>query len=145
VHLNNEAHRSEHSLEVQLPFLQTVLSHFSLVPIVIGSATMDEVAQVLRELWDGDDTLIVVSSDLSHFLDYATARGVDSESAHSIEHCDTAQLDGRRACGYRGIQGLLQVAQEQHLHIKTIDLKNSGDTTGDLSRVVGYGSFVVYA
>lgn len=144
VHLNDEAHRREHSLEVQIPFLQTVLGRFSLVPIAIGLTSVEEVAGVLRHLWDGDDTLIVVSSDLSHFLDYPNARGMDSETSHYIEHFELEQLDGQRACGYRGIQGLLRIAQEQQLHVKTIDLRNSGDMTDERGPVVGYGSFVAY-
>lgn len=144
VHLLAQAHRREHSLEVQLPFLQMVLGEFSLVPFTVGQATEDEVADVLEHVWDSDEVLVVVSSDLSHFYDYWTARGIDSETSRIIERCQWNQLTGDRACGYRGIRGLLKVAEARHLSVKTIDLRNSGDTAGSEDRVVGYGSFVVY-
>jgi AmmeMemoRadiSam system protein B len=144
VHVLDEAHRSEHSLEVQLPFLQMVLGEFSLVPLVIGQATPHEVAEVTEHLWGGDETLVVVSSDLSHYHDYWTARSLDSETSHLIERCQWQQLTGERACGYCGIRGLLQVAKAHGLHVKTIDLRNSADTAGNKDQVVGYGTFVAY-
>ena len=144
VHLLDEAHEHEHSLEVHLPFLQIVLREFALVPLSIGDASADEVAGVLELLWNEMETLIVVSSDLSHYYDYATARRIDSETAHLIERCQWQQISSQRACGYAGICGLLKVAQAHNLQVTTVDLRNSGDTAGPKNRVVGYGSFVVY-
>jgi AmmeMemoRadiSam system protein B len=144
VHVLDEAHRAEHSLEVHLPFLQMTLNEFSLVPLAVGHTTVDAVAEVLELLWGEAETLIVVSSDLSHYHDYTTARGLDSETAHLIERCDWGQVGGERACGHAGIRGLLKVAKQHGLRVKTVDLRNSGDTAGPRDRVVGYGSFVVF-
>lgn len=143
VQMLDEAHRREHSLEVQLPFLQIVLREFSLVPLAVGEATAEEVAEVLEHLWDGDALLIVISSDLSHYHDYRTARGIDSETSKMIERCEWERISGERACGCGGIRGLLQVAKARGLHVKSVDLRNSGDTAGTKDQVVGYGSFAV--
>ncbi len=121
-----------------------VLGDFSLVPFTVGQATDDEVAGVLEHFWDIDGVLIVVSSDLSHYHDYWTARGIDSETSRMIERCQWKQLSVDRACGHRGVRGLLNLAKAHHLHVKTVDLQNSGDAGGSEDRVVGYGSFVVY-
>lgn len=144
VHVLDQAHRREHSLEVQLSFLQMVLREFSLLPFAVGRATVDEVAEVLDYLWDDQATLIVVSSDLSHYHHYWTARSIDSETSQMIERCQSEQLNAARACGYCGIRGLLKVSKARGLKVKTVDLRNSGDTIGTKDRVVGYGSFVVY-
>ncbi len=144
VHLTDEAHQDEYSLEVQLPFLQMTLREFSIVPLAVGQSNASEVADVFELLWDDAETLVVVSSDLSHFHDYATARGIDSETSHVIERCQARQLNADRACGYAAIGGLLKVAKRRELHVKTIALQNSGDTAGSKERVVGYGSFIVY-
>ena len=143
VHVLDAAHQQEHSLEVQLPFLQVVLGEFSLVPFTVGRATTDEVADAVELLWK-DDTLIVISSDLSHYHTYGTARSMDSATAHDIEHCQWELLNGERACGYCGIRGLLKVAKARGLKVRTVDLRNSGDTAGSREQVVGYGSFVVH-
>jgi AmmeMemoRadiSam system protein B len=140
---SDEAHEFEHSLEVQLPFLQTVLNDFKLVPIVAGDATTDEVCQALELFYDDADTLIVISSDLSHYHDYATAQRLDSETSRKIENLQYQQLDYDSACGRVGISGLLALAQKKSRQIQTIDLRNSGDTAGDKSRVVGYGAYVI--
>jgi len=142
VHLLDEAHRQEHSLEVQLPMLQVCLDNFSLVPLVIGLASASEVAEVIGPFWN-DKTLLVVSSDLSHYHDWQTARAIDSETSRLIERCQWQQLDGKRACGYGGIRGLLKFAEEHHLRVESVDLRNSGDTQGGKDRVVGYGSYVI--
>lgn len=144
VRVFDEAHRREHSLEVQLPFLQMILGKFALAPFAVGQTTPDEVAELLEDLWGGDETVIVVSSDLSHYHDYWEARRIDSETSHMIERCHGEQLSGERACGYCGIRGLLKVAKSRGLHVKTVDLRNSGDTAGSKEQVVGYGSFVAY-
>ncbi len=143
VRLYDRPHVQEHSLEVQLPFLQVCLSEFVLVPVVVGEATADEVAELVLRLWD-EQTLVVVSSDLSHYLDYWTARTVDAETTKLIETLQWNRLTGERACGYRPVSGLLKACAERGLRVKTVDLRNSGDTAGDRSQVVGYGSYVVH-
>jgi AmmeMemoRadiSam system protein B/AmmeMemoRadiSam system protein A len=134
-----QAHAAEHSLEVQLPFLQRLLPDFRLVPLAVGSATTEEVAQVLDRLWGGDETLIVISSDLSHFLPYATARAVDRATVEQVLRLDEA-LDHEQACGATPINGLLRVARRRGLRAELLDLRNSGDTAGDRRRVVGYAA-----
>lgn len=137
------AHEREHSLEVHLPFLQAVLSEFRLVPIAAGKAEPEEVAQVIERLWDGSETLFVVSSDLSHYHDYDTAQRLDCETSRAIEELRWDELRGERACGYVPLCGLLKVAGAHGLQVRTIDLRNSGDTAGPRDQVVGYGAFVV--
>lgn len=139
----DEAHRLEHSLEVQLPFLQTLLPEFKLIPIVAGDAKPEELSSVLKMFWERPDTLIVISSDLSHFHDYETAKQLDAETSNHIENLEYEQLDYQSACGRVPVCGLLALAREKSLTVKTIDLRNSGDTAGDKSRVVGYGAYVV--
>ena len=134
------AHAQEHSLEVQLPFLQTVLGDFSLLPLAVGDASPQAVAQVLERLWGGDETLIVVSSDLSHYLPYADARRIDAQTAQAIVDLDAA-IDHRQACGATPINGLLLAVRAHGLQAELCDLRNSGDTAGDRTRVVGYGAF----
>lgn len=138
-----QAHTLEHSLEVHLPFLQTVLDAFKLIPIVAGDAEPAQVASVLERLWGGDETLLVVSSDLSHYHDYATARQRDHETSRLIEALRFDEIVGDAACGKIGVNGLLKLLRDKGLSIKTIDLRNSGDTAGDKVRVVGYGAYVV--
>lgn len=141
VHLLEQAHAFEHSLEVHLPFLQAVLEAFSLVPLVVGDADAGEVAEVLDRVWDGPETLVVVSSDLSHYHDYATARGLDRETATRIESLARDPIDGAHACGCHPINGLLAAARKRGLQGHLLDLRNSGDTAGSRDRVVGYGAF----
>jgi len=138
----DEAHRQEHSLEVQLPFLQTVLGEFLLVPLVVRDATAEQVGAVLNALWGGPETCFVISSDLSHYLRYPEAQLADRDTAHAIEALDWAGLKGQQACECRAVRGLLKVAQERGLYGRTVDLCNSGDTAGRRDRVVGYGAFV---
>lgn len=135
-------HAQEHSLEVHLPFLQVVLGDFSVVPLVVGDATDDEVAEVLDVLWGGPETLIVISSDLTHYLDYDTARRIDAQTSSAIEHLDAAGIGREQACGRVPVRGLLTLARRKGLRARTLDLRNSGDTAGDKSRVVGYGAWV---
>lgn len=144
VRRHDAAHAPEHSLEVQLPFLQVVLEDVSIVPLLAGDATAGEVAEVLDVLWGGEETVIVVSSDLSHYHDYATACTVDLETARAIEALDPAALHGRRACGYTAIRGLLETARRRTVEIQRLDLKNSGDTAGPRDHVVGYGAWAFY-
>jgi len=133
------AHAAEHSLEVHLPFLQRLLGDFLLVPLVVGDATAEEVAEVLERLWGGDETLIVVSSDLSHYLPYDTARHVDSGTIDHLLRLE-AKLDHEQACGATPINGLLLAARRKGLTAELLDLRNSGDTAGDRRRVVGYAA-----
>jgi len=135
------AHAAEHSLEVQLPFLQRVLGPFRLVPLAVGAATHAVVADVLDELWGGADTLIVISSDLSHYYDYATATRLDADTAAAIETLHPERLDTESACGRIPVGGLLIAAQRRGLRGRLLDLRNSGDTAGPREEVVGYGAF----
>jgi len=137
------AHRDEHCLEVQLPFLQRILGDFTLVPLLVGDAGPDEVATVLERLWGGPETLIVISSDLSHYHDYATARRMDASAAAAIETFDLQGLGRDQACGRLPILGLLAAARRHGLSIHRLDLRNSGDTAGTRDQVVGYGSWVL--
>ena len=141
--VDDAVHADEHSLEVQLPFLQTVLGDFSLLPLAVGNASPDEVAEVLERLWGGAETLIVVSSDLSHYLPYAAAQSSDARTARDIASL-TPTLDHQQACGASPINGLLLAARRHHLQAEALDLRNSGDTAGDKARVVGYGAFAFH-
>jgi hypothetical protein len=141
--VSREAHAMEHSLEVHLPFLQKVLGSFDLIPLVVGRAGPEEVAQVLERVWGGDETLIVVSSDLSHYLPYAQAQAVDRDTARLILGRQPT-IDPHQACGAAPVNGLLVAAARRRLGPRLLDLRNSGDTAGDRSRVVGYGSFGFY-
>ncbi len=140
VSVREDAHALEHSLEVQLPFLQSVLGRFQLLPVVVGEATAGEVAEVLDIAWGGEETLIVVSSDLSHYLDYRSARAVDGETARAIVALEPLRSH-EQACGATPINGLLETAHRRHMRVEQIDLRNSGDTAGNRGRVVGYGAF----
>ena len=135
-----QAHAQEHSLEVQLPFLQAVLADFKLLPLVVGMASDEEVAEVLELLWGGDETLIVISSDLSHYLPYDTAKRVDEATVHSV--LDLAQgILHEQACGATPINGMILAARHHRLTPHLLDLRNSGDTAGPRDGVVGYASF----
>ncbi len=138
----DEAHAQEHSLEVHLPFLLTILDDFQLIPVVVGDASPHEVAPIIESFWDRDDTLIVVSSDLSHFLDYETANRADRETTRAIEGY-AQNIRPEQACGCRAINGLMKVAEDHALNVTTLDLRNSGDTAGDHARVVGYGAYAL--
>jgi hypothetical protein len=138
---SDEAHALEHSLEVQLPFLQVTLGELTLVPLVVGDATIEEVEQVLERLWGGEDTLVVVSSDLSHYLDYERAQRMDAETCRAIEELRPDALGRDSACGRAPVRGLLAAARRRGLAPRTLDLRNSGDTAGDRRRVVGYGAW----
>ncbi|HEY1723220.1 MAG TPA: AmmeMemoRadiSam system protein B [Magnetospirillaceae bacterium] len=137
----DQAHAQEHSLEVQLPMLQTVLDQFTLVPMVAGNVQPETVVQVLDALWGGPETLIVISSDLSHYLDYAAARSMDAGTCAAIENLDAAPIGFDQACGRIGVAGLLDVAKRRGLLVETVDVRNSGDTAGPRDRVVGYGAW----
>jgi MEMO1 family protein len=139
----DEAHEGEHSLEVHLPFLQMMLGEFTLVPLVVGDASLEEVAEVLRHLWGGPETLVVVSSDLSHYLPYSQAVEVDERTARAVETLRPEEIREDQACGKTPMGGLLLVAREKGLRVQRVDLRNSGDTAGPRNQVVGYGSFLL--
>jgi hypothetical protein len=143
VSVRRDAHALEHCLEVQLPFLQSVLGRFRLVPLLVGEATPAEVAQVLDALWGGEETLVVVSSDLSHYLDYRTAQKLDGETARAIAALEPV-LDHDQACGATPINGLIETARRRHMLVEQVDLRNSGDTAGGRGQVVGYGAFAFH-
>jgi hypothetical protein len=140
-----KAHAREHSLEVQLPFLQRALGTFRIVPLAVGDAAPATIAAILDELWGGDETLIVISTDLSHYLPYASARDVDARTASAIVRLDPEAIGDDQACGAVPLRGFLLAARRRGLTARQLDLRSSGDTAGDKGRVVGYGAFEVGA
>ncbi len=138
---SDRAHEGEHSLEVELPFLQEVLGDVPIVPIVVGSATDAEAAEALELLWGGPETCVVVSSDLSHYLPYAVAGRLDYRTARAVERLAPEDIGEEQACGRVGVRALLRVARARGLHATTLDLRSSGDTAGAHDGVVGYGAF----
>lgn len=139
--INDAAHTQEHGLEVHLPFLQVIAQDFKVVPMITGDTSAGEVAELLQVLWGGGETLIVISSDLSHFYDYDTAVKLDTATADAIVNLQTEKLRHESACGRLPIQGLLMLAKQKGLKPHLLDLRNSGDTAGSKDRVVGYGAF----
>ncbi len=142
VRIFDAAHEAEHSLEVQLPFLQYLLGDFLLVPLSVGDTAPEQVSEVVEALWGGAETQIVVSSDLSHYYPYEIARTRDAATSRAIEALDERGLDAESACGRVPTRGLLLAAKRHGLSAKTVDLRNSGDTAGGKREVVGYGSYV---
>lgn len=143
VQVDDEAHREEHSLEVQLPFLQTVLNEFSLVPVVVGAAAAESVAAVIDALASDEHTLVVISSDLSHFLSYRDAKKIDASTcAHIVDK--STSLSGEEACGARAINGLMASETANSLEVSMLHACNSGDTAGSPNRVVGYAAFALH-
>jgi len=134
----------EHALEVQLPFLQKTLRRFNLAPFIVGDASGEEVAEVIDHLWGDDSTLIVISSDLSHYLEYTSAKSIDSVTTDAIESLAPQLLHHDNACGRIPIQGMLIAAREHGLRVETLDTRNSGDTAGSKDRVVGYGAYAFH-
>lgn len=142
VTLDDGPHRLEHCLEVQLPFILACLGSVPLVPLVVGDASTEEVAEVIELLWDGPETLVVISSDLSHYHGYETARRMDAATSAAVEALDESRIGWDDACGRIPLSGLLRVARARGLHAHTVDLRNSGDTAGPKNEVVGYGAYV---
>ena len=143
VPLDEHAHQFEHSIEVQLPFLQLVLHEFTVLPLVVGNTPREHVTDVLRRLWGRGETLIVISTDLSHYHHYQDAQRLDKFTSAMIEGFDS-HLTSEQACGSRAVNGLLKLAEEAHLKLHTLDVRNSGDTAENRDRVVGYGAYVIY-
>lgn len=139
------AHEQEHSLEVQLPFLQRVLPTFELVPLTVGSATPEQVAAVIESVSNDPRTLVLISTDLSHFHDYQTANSIDDETTARIEQQDYQHIDYDQACGATPLKGMLRFSSSKQWHVTTLDRRNSGDTGGDKQRVVGYGAWAITA
>ncbi len=141
VEIRDDAHGMEHSLEVQLPFLQEVLERFSVLPIAVGRATAAQVSEALEKLWGGAETVLVISSDLSHYHDYHTARRMDASTAQAIERLAPEEIGYEDACGRIAVQGLLDAASKHALGVRRLDLRSSGDTAGGRGEVVGYGAW----
>jgi AmmeMemoRadiSam system protein B len=137
--ISDAAHALEHSLEVQLPFLQSMLGEFSLLPLAVGMTSAEAVAEVLDHVWGGEETLIVVSSDLSHYLSYDTAQQTDLGTVQSILQFNRP-IEQAQACGNIPINGLILAARKHHLKPQLLDLRNSGDTAGSRDHVVGYAA-----
>lgn len=140
---SDAAHLQEHALEVQLPFLQRQLGEFTLAPFAVGMASVDEVAEVIEALWGGPETLVVISTDMSHYHAYAEARQIDGNTVTRIGEFAT-DLDHEEACGATPLNGFLRVARRRNLGIQLLAACNSGDTAGGKGRVVGYSSFALY-
>ena len=143
VRASDRAHAGEHSLEVELPFVQEVFGDVAIVPILVGDATDEAAAGALERVWGGPETRIVVSSDLSHYLPYAEAERLDRATARAIERLSPAGIGDAQACGCTGVRGLLRVAKRRNLQATTLDLRSSGDTAGARDEVVGYGAFAI--
>ena len=144
VGIDDRAHAPEHALEVELPFLQAVLASFGIVPLLVGDASQEETAAVIEAVLN-ERTLLVVSTDLSHYLDYASAQARDLATAEAIERLDSDQLGPHDACGFAALNGALRAGRQRRWHIERLDLRNSGDTSGNRSRVVGYGAWAFSA
>lgn len=139
--LDDQAHQLDHAIEVQLPFLQVALDSFEIAPFLVSAAPTENVARLIRLLWDDTGTIFLISSDLSHYQPYKKACAIDQQTAESIVQLDHKSLDQTRACGFRAIAGALQIAREKSLQCVKLDLRNSGDTSGGKHQVVGYGAF----
>lgn len=144
MHYSDEAHAMEHSLEVHLPFLQELFDDFVLLPFAVGAATPSQVDALLERTWGGDETLIVVSSDLSHYRSYEAARDIDQFTCDQIRTLTCTALTSENACGYLPISGLLEAALRRRLRCEVLDMRSSGDTAGPRDRVVGYGAYAFY-
>ncbi|MFK5894656.1 MAG: AmmeMemoRadiSam system protein B [Pseudomonadota bacterium] len=143
--LSNQAHDQEHCLEVQLPFLQTIIHDFKLIPIVVGQCDINSVANLCRRYINQPGNLIVISTDLSHFMEYTSAQQHDQKTSNKIMQLNYNELEYNDACGRTPLAGMLQLADQQQLSIQQLDMRNSGDTAGDKQRVVGYGAWSIYA
>lgn len=144
VQVNEAVHHQEHSLEVQLPFLQKILPKFRIIPLVIGQLEDRYISDIINSLWQEDNTLFLASSDLSHYLDYTRAVHCDQATANAIENLQAKDIHYEQACGRSAIAGLLLSAQKHGLQAQTLDLRNSGDTQGDKEHVIGYGAWAFY-
>ena len=145
ISVSDEAHAEEHCLEVQLPFLQETLGEFKLLPLVVGDAKTELLAALIQQFSEDHETLIVISTDLSHFHDYQTAREIDARTANAIEHLEQNRISTEDACGAYPLRGALLAASQNQWNVHRLGLCNSGDTAGDRGRVVGYGAWAMTA
>ena len=145
ISVNDEAHAEEHCLEVQLPFLQETLGEFKLLPLVVGEAETELLATLIQQFNEDTETLIVISTDLSHFHDYQTAREIDARTANAIELLEQNRISTEDACGAYPLRGALLAASQNQWNVHRLGLCNSGDTSGDRGRVVGYGAWAMTA
>jgi len=143
VEINNDAHKNEHCLEVQLPFLQNILSDFSIIPVLAGDIEIENIVNFLEQI-EQDLDLIIISSDLSHYNSYEEAGILDRAASESIENLDPDTIRSAQACGFKPVKALLTYARKKGLEAKTLMLKNSGDTSGDKKSVVGYGAYAFF-
>lgn len=143
VSIRDSPHSREHSLEVQLPFLQKILEAFELVPLAVSDATPAQVGEVIDRLWGDERTLILISSDLSHYQDYERARRIDENTARAIDELSREDIDPNEACGCRPINGMIHTARRRRMKCTRLDLRNSGDTAGPSDQVVGYGAWAL--
>ena len=141
VTVRDDAHQREHSLEVQLPFLQHVAPNAMIIPLVVGDAQPRDLQLAIERVWDGPETVVIVSSDLSHYLPYDEAKAVDAATTRRIANLDSGQVSPAQACGAIGVEAALRLARGHGLSPQVLDVRNSGDTAGDRSRVVGYGAY----
>jgi MEMO1 family protein len=141
VHTADVAHAREHCLEVQVPFLQRSLKNFQIVPLLAGRVEDVEVTRIIEALWGGPETLFVISTDLSHYLDYESARRIDEKTAKAIEQLRPMDIANEQCCGSTGVRGFLWAARNHHLRVVNLDVRNSGDSSGRHDQVVGYGAF----
>jgi len=144
IDVSDQAHAAEHSIEVHLPFIQSMLPNAKILPLLDGMVSAEKVKKIIESLWNDSGVYFVISSDLSHFHSYDQAQAIDKQTADLIESGDWQALNGNRACGYIGIQGLLKMQASHSLKLEQIKLINSGDTAGDKQRVVGYGCWAVF-
>ncbi|RMG95576.1 MAG: AmmeMemoRadiSam system protein B [Chloroflexi bacterium] len=142
IHISNPAHIPEHCLEVQLPFLQEICPQARIVPLLVGDATPQQVAEILSVFWSDSHTRFIVSSDLSHYHTYETARRLDMATAMAIQRQRPNAIGPEQACGRLAIQGLLYLTEQSGMVVHIADLRNSGDTAGSKDQVVGYGAFL---
>ena len=145
ISVSDEAHSEEHCLEVQLPFLQETLGEFKLLPLVVGDAKTELLAALIQQFSEDTETLIVISTDLSHFHDYQTAREIDARTANAIELLEQNRISTEDACGAYPLRGALLAASQNQWNVHRLGLCNSGDTAGDRGRVVGYGAWAMTA
>ena len=140
--IHNAPHERDHAIEVELPFLQTIYGNLPIVPLLFGFTSARAIAAAIAEVWS-DGTLLVVSSDLSHYEDYEAARAHDMRTAELIEAFEESVIGPADACGDLAIRGALIEARRRGLPIERIDLRNSGDTSGEKQSVVGYGAWAI--
>ncbi len=139
-----QAHQKEHCLEVQWPFCQVLFNQFTLLSLVVGETEPEQVAELLELVWGGDETLIIISSDLSHYLAYNEAQKEDTQTCLAISTLNFESLIHHNACGFYPLRGFLHYARQHQLCGRLVDLRNSGDTAGSKERVVGYSSYHFY-